>query len=307
MGPLGTPPYRSSDGAADPAGDECMYRGKDGRQVTLRAEWGGGQMIGKVLKMPGAIAGVLAKGAPGLDSMANLVMKQEQGPWDQATWIPSGSLFASKGETQVQVDVSGASGKEDDALAFARIAMPRFGHPLDYNGAKAVALAPKPTAHPAHACDLVPQSAIEAAIGPLDGAPASDSPETSCTWRVRSPQGERTYPVEIVWQGGGKNYRMLANGMSMIGGLLGAPSSSPLDTMNIPPEMQAMVGGSHEITGVGQGGRRRQGQRTWRRRESRLQDRHRPQGAVGQRGAPPRHPAHCGAPRRVRRHDAHLG
>jgi hypothetical protein len=223
VGALAVQPYRASDGAADATGDQCVYRGRDGRQVTLNPGWSGGGMMGQALEAPGKVMGVLARGAPGLDGMTNRVMKREAGPWDQATWIPGGALFASRGETQVQVDVSGASGREADALALARIAMPRFAHPLDYDGAKAVAAAPRPRAHPAHACDLVPRSVVEAAIGPLDGSPTSDAPETSCTWRVHAPEGERTYAVELVWQGGAKNYGMLVHGMSTVTGMMGLP------------------------------------------------------------------------------------
>ena len=42
VGPLATPPYRASDGAADIRGDQCMYRGKDGRQLTVAPDWSGG-------------------------------------------------------------------------------------------------------------------------------------------------------------------------------------------------------------------------------------------------------------------------
>ncbi|MGH7511439.1 MAG: hypothetical protein ACREOQ_00810 [Gemmatimonadales bacterium] len=258
VGPLASPPYRASDGAADARGDECMYHGKDGREVALRPEWEGGALTGKVLQgVPDALGGVLGKAAPGLDSMTHMVMKPESGgPWDKATWIPSGALFASKGPAQVQVDVSGASGKESDALAIAKIAVPRLAHPLDYDGAEAVALAPRATAHPARACDMVPRAAIEAAIGPLDGAPTSDAPETECTWRVHSPEGERTYAVGFVWQGGGKNYRMLTHGMSMVGGMLGMPGgASALDSMKLPPNVQSMVGGfMKSLAGSSEGG-----------------------------------------------------
>lgn len=245
VGPLATPPYRASDGAADVRGDECMYRGRDGREVAVRPEWGGGRVVGRVLHdVPNALGGVLGKAAPGLDSLTHRIMQQgPAGPWDQATWIPGGSLFASKGEAQVSIDMSGASGREDDAVALARIVMPRFGKPLDYDGAKAVALAPKPKAHPGAACDLVPRADVEAAIGPLAGAPTSDSPPTSCTYRVSTPEGDRAYPVEFTWQGGQKNYRMLTHGMATVGGMIGAPSSTPLDTMKPPPEMQAAIGG----------------------------------------------------------------
>ena len=258
VGPLASPPYRSSDGTADLRGDECTYRGKDGRQLTLRPDWENGELTGKVLQgIPDALGGVLGKGAPGLDSMTHMVMKPETGgPWDKATWIPSGGLFATKGSALVQVDVSGASGKESDALAIARIAIPRLAHPLDYDGARAVALAPKPASHPAHACDLVPRPAVEAAIGPLDGGAASETPETECTWRVHTPDGERTYAVQFVWQGGGKSYRMLTHGMAMVGGMLGVPNAgAALDSVKLPPNMQSMVGGFMKaIAGPSEGG-----------------------------------------------------
>ncbi|HEX5387719.1 MAG TPA: hypothetical protein VFW66_13530 [Gemmatimonadales bacterium] len=257
VGTLAAPPYRSSDGAPDPGGDQCTYRGSDGREVTIRPVWGGGRLIGKVLHgVPTGLGAVLDKGAPGLDTMANRVMKSEPGPWDQATWIPGGSLFASRGEAEVSIDVSGASGRESDALALAKLVVPRFEHPLDYDGVRAVALAPKPRAHPAHACDLVSRSEVEAAVGRLSVAPTSDSPETSCTWRVATADGERAYPVEVVWEGGQKNYMMLTHGMAMVGGLIGAPASSPLDTMKPPPEMQAAIGGLMKMVGGGGGAAR---------------------------------------------------
>ncbi len=255
VGALAVPPYRASDGAPDVAGDQCVYRGRDGRQVSLNPSWSGGGIVGRTLQAPGKIAGVLAKGAPGLDSLTNMVMKHEAGPWDQATWIPSGSVFATKGETEVQVDVSGASGREGDALALARIAMPRFAHPLDYDGAKAVAAVPKPRAHPAHACDLVPRPVVEAAIGSLDGPPASDAPESSCTWRVHTPEGERTYAAEFVWQGGAKNYGMLVHGMSTVTGMMGLDSAqAALGSVKPPPEAQAVIGGLMQMVTSGSAG-----------------------------------------------------
>ena len=211
VGMLVSPPYRSSDGAADARGDECMYRGRDGRQLTVRPDWsGGGSAAVSVVQgaANGLGAALAGSGGAGMDSMAHRVVKAETaGPWDKATWIPEGSLLAFQGERSLQVDVSGASGQEGDAVALAAIAMPRFAHPLRYDGAKAIALAPKPRPHPAKACDLVARADIEAAIGPLDGSPTSDAPETACTWRVATPQGERTYAVEFLWEGGGKTTR----------------------------------------------------------------------------------------------------
>jgi hypothetical protein len=256
VGPLATPPYRTSDGAADVRGDQCMYRGKDGRQVTVAPDWSGGGAIAGASVQDAAkiVGGALSKasggGGGGGDTMAHRVVKAEvAGPWDKATWIPGGSLFASKGDRSVQVDVSAASGKEADAIALARIVMPRFDHPLAYDGAKAVALAPKPRPHPANACDFIPRADVEAAIGSLAGAPSSESPESSCTYRVATPKGERDYVVEFVWQGGQKNYTMLKHQMSTVGAVMGMPSSSPLDTMTPPPQMRAIMGGLMKMVG----------------------------------------------------------
>ncbi|MGE5142150.1 MAG: hypothetical protein ACM3OA_01790 [Acidobacteriota bacterium] len=264
VGPLAVPPYRASDGAADARGDQCLYRGKDGREVAVRPTWRGGHVAGQVLQgVPGALGSVLSKADPGFDTLVHRVMQQgPAGPWDQATWIPGGSLFASKGEVEVSIDVSGASGRQEDALALARIIMPRFVHPLAYDGAKAVALAPRPMAHPAAACDLAPRADVEAAIGPLAAAPSSESPPTSCTYRVASADGDHTYPVEFTWQGGQRSYRMLTHGMATVAGLLGTPASTPLDTMHPPAGMGAAIGGLMKMVTGSSGAATTEGVRT---------------------------------------------
>lgn len=264
VGALATPPYRASDGVADVRGDECLYRGRDGREVAVRPDWRAGRVAGGVLRgVPNAIGSVLGRADPGFDSLAHRVMQQgPPGPWDQATWIPGGSLFASKGDAEVSIDVSGSSGREDEALAVARIVMPRFAHPLDYDGAGAVTLAPKPHTHPANACDLVSRPDVEAAIGPLSEAPTSDSPESSCTWRVAAPGGDRAYPVQFAWQDGAKNYRLLTHGMAMVSGLLGTPAGTPLDTLKPHSDMQAAIGGLMKMISGSSGAPATEGLRT---------------------------------------------
>ncbi len=257
VGALVAPPYRASDGAADVHGDECMYRGRDGREVAVRPAWTGGRFIGGVLRdVPGGLGKLLARGgAPGLDSVAQRVMQHgPAGPWDQATWIPGGSLFASKGEAEVSIDMSGASGQKSDALALAWLIVPRLEHPLHYDGAAAVALAPRPHPHPANACDVIPRAAIEAAIGALDGEPSSDAPEKSCTYRVATAQGERVYPVEFAWERGQKSFTMLKHGLAAVSGVLGLPTTSPLDTLKPPPQMQAAIGGVMKLLAGASGG-----------------------------------------------------
>jgi len=250
IGTLATPPYRSDDEHPNRTGDVCVYRSRDGRELQIKGGSEGGADVGAVLEnIPKKLGAALSKGgAPGLDTMANRVMaKGPQGPWDKATWIPGGSLFVSKGDQMVVVDVSGASGKESEAAEIATVAAPRIGHPLDYDGAKAVALVPKPPAHSSNPCDFISRSEVEAAIGTLAGAPVPDSSGSTCTYRVETSNGTREYPVSYTWEGGAHAMNMVKHGQSMLGGLMGLPSSSPLDTMRPTGQMGEMIGGLMKV------------------------------------------------------------
>jgi hypothetical protein len=260
VGKLKMPPYRATDdGMGDVNGDHCMYMSADGRQLLVRV--GPNSGAGKIIQgIPNMLGGALAKaGMGGMDSTAHRVMAETKGPWDQATWIPGGSLFVTKGEMAAGVDVSGASGQQKEAVAVATLMVPRFGHPLDYDGAKAVAMAPKPKSHPSNACDVLPTSSVEAAIGPLSGAPEADPDGTTCKYQVASDKGLRTYSVTYVWQGGRKNYNMLVHGMSTLGSVMGGNiptggmDSIPGDsnTRNMIGAVMKMVGGGDSKAATG--------------------------------------------------------
>jgi len=255
VGVLVSPPYRvTDDGVPNESGETCMYRGSDGRQVTINRGAGGAEAGNILNDVPNAVGGALEKaGAGNLAATTHRVMATApNGPWDHATWIPGGSMTVTKGDVSANIDVSAASGKEDDAVAIARQIVPRFDHPLDYNGAKAVASAPKPKAHPDQACDLIPKAAVEAAIGPLDGEPAQGADATECDYRVASAQGPRTYKVEYVWQGGQKNYNMLKHGMSTLGSVMGGSiPTGGMDSMKMDPNMSKMIGGLMKMAGGG--------------------------------------------------------
>lgn len=250
IGTLATPPYRSDDAHPNRTGDVCVYRSRDGRELQIKGGSEGGADVGAVLEnIPKKLGAALsAGGAPGLDTMANRVMaKGPQGPWDKATWIPGGSLFVSKGDQMVVVDVSGASGKESDAAEIAKLAAPRVGHPLDYDGARAVALFPKPPAHGSNPCDFISRSEVEAAIGTLASAPVADPSGATCTYRVETSNGMREYPVSYTWEGGAHAMNMVKHAQTMLGGLTGLPPSSPLDTMKPSGQMGEMIGGLMKV------------------------------------------------------------
>jgi hypothetical protein len=259
VGALTTPPFRANDdGAADAAGDACTYRGTGARQLVIVRTGEGSAAAGAIVnQVPNIVGGAVQKaGAGDLAAAAHRVIADvPNGPWDKANWIPGGTLFVTKGDAGANIDVSGTGGKEDDAIAIARLIVPRFDHPLDYDGAKAAAALPKPKPHPASACDVVPQSAVEGAIGPLDGAPAAESDGSKCAYHVASAQGPRTYLIEFVWQGGAKNFNMLKNGMSTLGSAMGGTiPTTGMDSMKMDPNMSKMIGGLMNIAGGGGGG-----------------------------------------------------
>jgi hypothetical protein len=253
IGRLKMPPYRATDdGMGDVHGDHCMYTGADGRQLLVHV--GPNSGAGKTIQsIPNMLGGALAKaGVGGMDSTAHRVMADTKGPWDEATWIPGGSLFVTKGDMEAGVDVSASSGQQKEAVAIATLMVPRFGHPLDYDGAMAVAMAPKPKAHPASACDVLPTSSVEAAIGALSGAPEADPDGTTCKYHVTSDKGLRTYTVEYVWQGGRKNYNMLVHGMSTLGSVMGGSiPMGGLDSIPGDSNTRKMLGGLMKMVGGG--------------------------------------------------------
>ena len=257
VGVLSTPPFRANDGAANPKGTQCVYRGSGGRQIAVEWNAQGARQAGNVIDaVPNTVGGAFAQaGQPGLAANAHRVIAQgPQGPWDKANWIPGGTLFVTKGDQGANIDMSGASGSEDEAVAIARLVVPRFDHPLIYDGARAALNAPKTKAH-AGACSVVTKTAVEAAIGPLAGAPNASSDGTRCDYQVATSQGQRTYSVEYVWQGGLKNYNMLKNGPATMGSAMGGNiPMGGLNSMPQDPQTAALIGGLMKLAGGGDAG-----------------------------------------------------
>src|SRR5579872_4921338 len=82
VGPLVTPPYRYDDADAvpNPAGDACMYRGRDGRSVVVTvSRAAGASEIGKVVT--GTAPKVTGAGSPQAKMMSG-----PTGPWDRSWW-----------------------------------------------------------------------------------------------------------------------------------------------------------------------------------------------------------------------------
>jgi hypothetical protein len=254
IGTLTAPPFRADDdGAASARGMQCVYRGSGGRQLGITWNAAGAAAAGAAAEsVPNSLGSVFEQaGQPDLAANAHRVMAQgPQGPWEKATWIPGGTLFVTKGDQGANIDVSGASGKEADAVAIARLLVPRFSQPLAYDGARAAATMAKAKPHSGGACGVVPQAAVEAAIGPLTGAPTVDPDGSTCEYRVATPQGQRAYTIAYVWQGGIRNYNMLKNGPATMGSAMGGSlPMGGLDSMPQDANTSALIGGLMKLAG----------------------------------------------------------
>jgi hypothetical protein len=273
-GPLVSPPYRATDDAvANRSGDHCLYRGKDGREILFNHSAHGGQIAGTVTRrVPAVMDRLLHDGAGGVQGgseqhgPADAVMGSAgPGPWDNSNWIPTGTLFAFKGDDFLEVDVSAASGGKPGAIDLATKAIGRLTQPLDYDGSKAVTLAPKPDAR-VPACQLIPRDRAEGILGSLAGDPQTDSEGTTCTYKVASADGDVSYPVAITWTNGYKQLNTLKRGMSMVSGLMGPAQGAfnvgrgpvgqvPAGGMPAMPKLdstqQKMFDGFAKMVGVG--------------------------------------------------------
>jgi hypothetical protein len=239
VGPLATPPFRfdKSTGAPDVDGNDCMYRGRNGHEIMVDVLAGGARMTAAVTAGVPRVVGRMLKATGHQDQEgvpAAILQRGEQGPWDNAQWMPViGTLQAVKGDSGLSIDVLASNAGEQGAYALAREALPRLGKPLEYDGAHAAALAPKPRAPLANPCDLIPRARVEQAIGSLSGEPEPDSSRTSCTYRAATTDGTQEYSLDIKWINGAREFAQMKRSVGVAPAALGMPGRPTL-----PPEAQ---------------------------------------------------------------------
>ena len=253
VGPLATPPFRydESDGAPKVDGDKCMYRGRDGREITVDLLLGGAKMAVAATAGVPRVVGRMAKATGHQEQQAvtdAMTQKGDAGPWDNAQWMGvTGTLEAVKGDSGVIINVAASSAGEQGAYALARDALPRLAKPLEYDGAHAAALAPKPRTPLANACDLIPRARVEQAIGKLTSDPQRDSLGESCTYHVAGANGVQEYPLEITWVNGSKEFAMAKGAVGAAPAAIGLPAGGAMPTL--PPEAQQMLGNISKMSG----------------------------------------------------------
>src|ERR1044071_3532788 len=181
LGPLAHAPFRSDDpGNPDPKGSNCKYLGGDGHYIMLEVDRSNGKLGMTVVGMGGSLAGKLFTDDTGKTDTV-------EGNWDDGKWMGPGRFYARKADAMVTVDITGGKGGIAAAADLASKGLGRIDQPLAYNGAAAVAGAPKPR-ETGDACGLLSASDIETVVGaPLEGAPTPEGhgSDTRCVYHVK--------------------------------------------------------------------------------------------------------------------------
>jgi hypothetical protein len=258
VGPLETPPFRFDESAGTPSidGDHCMYRGRGGGEIMVDVLAGGAKMGAAATAGVPRVMGRMLK-ATGHENQARvpaaISQAGEQGPWDNAQWLSViGTLETVKGDSGLLINVAVSRAGEQGAYVLAREAMPRLDKPLDYDGAHAAMLAPKPRAPLANPCDLIPRGRVEQAIGPLAGEPERDESGATCTYHVAGANGTQEYPLDITWVNGNKALAMLKGSVAAAAPALGMPAGGALGMpagRALPPAAQQILSQVSKMTG----------------------------------------------------------
>ena len=249
---------------ADVHGDQCMYRGKPtgawcpirgptgGRRSRRPASCSAGRGRSTVGSAHGARSGAAGHGhhgAPGREGRE----RRPVGPGDVDTWRLAAS--PRRATRSVQVDVSGCERPGAGTRSRWRGSRCRaLAHPLNYDGAKAVALVPKPVS-PSRAARAISfrASEVEAAIGPLDGDAdfrcAGNDVHVS---RAHAAGRARRTPVEFVRVAGRPAGVRDAQTHGMVDGGRHdghARRARRSTRCSQPPQMKTMMGGMMKMVG----------------------------------------------------------
>ncbi len=204
--PLGTPPYRASNGTPAADGPDCMYQTANFHQIIFTVEFTDGaqsyNMTGFAKKLLSTAPGEGVKKAFTMDDGTELA-----GEWDEAQLMAMNCCIfnALRGDQMISIDFTGTDAKLPQAASLVDAAYKRIDKPLKLDGAANVTAAqafvktrPKPIAP----CSVLSQSEVEAIVGPLI-SPPMPAGTTDCEYKV-PPKGvmPSSYELRYIWQGG---------------------------------------------------------------------------------------------------------
>ena len=259
LGPLGTAPYRGSNGNPAADGSDCIYQSANFQQISLSVDFDGGQQAYHV----GDFVGNLVKRTGAVNDKTKMAMVSEDGSeiageWDEAKLTPFNCCIfnALRADQLITIDFTGTGANLKQAAGLVDSAFKRIGKPLSLDGGANVGAAKaflKTRPERRDPCSVLSQAEVEAILGKLIAAPAAQ--KDSCVYEL-PPQGIRQiYELEYRWRGGNYDFRTDLTAARMGGAALGSMelkstteqrvSDAPAATGKDSPSADA---GSHTVT-----------------------------------------------------------
>lgn len=251
--PLGTPPYRASNGTPAPEGADCVYQTATFQTVTLSVTYDGGQTEYHI----GDFVGSMLKGAGVLPDAAKQAMVSEDGSqisgeWDEAKLTPLNCCIfnALRADQMIRIDFTGSTMALKAAAGLVDSAFKRIDKPLALDGAANVAAARsflKGRPRPMEPCSVLSVAEVEAILGgTLAAAPKAQ--DGICTYELPQQPGQlpRTYDLKFSWQAGNYDFRQDLQTARMGGAAVGGVQMQVVTQHQVPnvPSTAATPGSS---------------------------------------------------------------
>lgn len=238
--PLGTAPYRASNGSPVADGPDCVYQTAKFQTVTLSVDYDGGQSeyhIGDLLN--GILKGTTVLSDKAKQAMVSEDGSQITGEWDEAKLTPLNCCIfnALRADQMISIDFTGSTMTLKAAAALVDAAFKRIDKPLALDGAANVTaamtfLGGRP--RPMKPCDVLSQAEVEAIVGTLATAPKAQ--DGTCTYELPQQPGHLplVYELEFAWQGGNYDFRQDLQVAKMGGAAVGGMQMQVATQQQVP-------------------------------------------------------------------------
>jgi hypothetical protein len=241
--PLGTPPFRASNGTPQADGDDCEYLTADFSRIIFTVTFEGGaqsyQMTGFGKKLLSGAPTAAARNAFKMDDGTEIT-----GEWDEAQLTAMNCCIfnALRADQMITIDFTATDAALPRAASLVDAAFKRIDKPLALDGGANVAaakafLATRPKRR--DPCSVLSQKEVEAVVGSLTAAPSADG-AANCSYPI-APEGgmPRAYVIHYLWEGGIADVRSTGHIVN-VGGMAmgGAPAKAedPLPPKAAPGE-----------------------------------------------------------------------
>jgi hypothetical protein len=254
--PLGTLPYRASQGNPDADGTDCVYQTATFQTVTFNVTYDGGQSEYHISDL---VSGMV-KGAGVLSDKTKQAMVSEDGSqiageWDEAKLTPLNCCIfnALRADQMIRIDFTGSTMTLKAAAALVDAAFKRLDKPLTLDGAANVAAARvflKGRPRPMEPCSVLSATEVEAIVGTLAAAPKAQDDET-CSYELPQQPGHlpRIYDLQFAWHDGNYAFRQDLQAAKTGGAALGGMQMQ-VTTQRQVPNVPSAGGsaGTHTVT-----------------------------------------------------------